>query len=355
MRVNPAGLKTGRSIFVGRPGRSIFSSAGLKTGRSIFVGKTGRSIFSSAGLKTGRSIGLAVLMMAVGAAAVSPDALPDAQDRAPERIISLVPAATEMLFAFGAGEQVVGVSSFARYPPEAREKTSVGALVDPDVERILSLRPDLVVVYGTQSDLIARLSRADVPLFTYAHASLSDVTETMRQLGARIGREAEAARTVEGIEAAIEDVRQRVAGRPRPRTALVIGREPDVLRGIYVSAGFGFMHDMLEAAGGADAFGDVMRQSLQVSAEMMLARRPEVILETHPPEGWTPARLARERQVWNVLAAIPAVQSGRVHILADDVLLVPGPRVAEGIRLMAETLHPEAFRSNLSPFSARQD
>jgi iron complex transport system substrate-binding protein len=265
------------------------------------------------------------------------------QQQAPQRIISLVPAVTEMLFAFGADDQVVGVSSFARYPPEAREKANVGALVDPDVERILSLRPDLVVVYGTQSDLIARLTRANVPLFNYAHADLSDVTETMRALGRRIGREVEAERTVAGIEAAIEDVRRRVAGRPRPKTALVIGREPNALRGIYVSGGYGFMHDMLEVAGGTDAFGDVMRQSLQVSAEMVLARAPDVILETHPPEGWTPDRRTRELQVWNVLPAIPAVRSGRVYILADDVLLVPGPRVAQGIRLMAETLHPEAF------------
>jgi iron complex transport system substrate-binding protein len=125
----------------------------------------------------------------------------------------------------------------------------------------------------------------------------------------------------------------------------VIGREPNALRGIYVSAGFGFMHDMLELAGGADAFGDVIRQSLQVSAEVMLARAPDVILETRPPEGWTPERLDRERQVWNALPAVPAVRTGRVYILADDALLVPGPRIAQGIRLMAETLHPEAFRA----------
>jgi iron complex transport system substrate-binding protein len=276
-----------------------------------------------------------VLVLVVGATA---------QQAAPQRIISLVPAVTEMLFAFGAGDQVVGVSSFERYPPEAREKTSVGALVDPDVERILALRPDLVVVYGTQSDLIARLTRANVPLFRYAHADLSDVTDTMRLVGARVGREDEAARVIAGIEGAIEDVRRRVAGRPRPRTALVIGREPNALRGIYVSAGFGFMHDMLEIAGGADAFADINRQSLQVSAEMMLARAPAVIVEAHPPEGWTPERLAREREVWSALTAIPAVRDGRVHILTDDRVLVPGPRLAQGIRLLAQTLHPEAFR-----------
>ncbi|HUF46697.1 MAG TPA: helical backbone metal receptor [Vicinamibacterales bacterium] len=262
-----------------------------------------------------------------------------ARDQHPQRIISLVPAVTEMLFAIGAGDQVIGISSFDRYPPEALTRTRLGALVDPDVERILSLRPDLVVVYGTQDDLIARLSRADIALFSYEHAGLADITATIRRLGDRIGRRDEALRVVADIDAGIEAVRRRMAGRPRPRTVLVFEREPGSLRGMFASAGHGFLHDMLDVAGGENIFGDVDRQSLQVSMEVLLARAPDVVIELQPAGDWTPERLARERALWNTLSGLPAVRHNRVHILVNSALPVPGPRVLQGIRLLADALH----------------
>jgi iron complex transport system substrate-binding protein len=262
-----------------------------------------------------------------------------AQSRTYSRIVSLVPAVTEMLFAMGAGDRVVGVSSFDRFPPEALQKPRVGGLVDPDLERILSLAPDLVVTYGTQSELIDRLRRSRIDIFDYAHAGLADVTATIRTLGARIGDAEAGARLAATIERDLAQIQQRVAGRPRPRTAVIIGRELGALRGLHASAGVGFLHDMLELAGGADVFADVARQSLQVSIELLLARAPDVILELHPPEGWTPDRVARERDVWRALPSLPAVRTGRIHVLADHRLIVPGPRVAEGVRLIAEALH----------------
>src|SRR3954454_20884870 len=112
---------------------------------------------------------------------------------APQRIISLIPPVTETLFAVGAGPQVVAVSSFDNYPPEATRLQRVGALLDPDVERILSLRPDLVVVYASQVDLCAQLERAHIPTYVYSHAGLADVTSTIREVGARVGHGAVAA------------------------------------------------------------------------------------------------------------------------------------------------------------------
>jgi iron complex transport system substrate-binding protein len=268
----------------------------------------------------------------------------------PQRIISVIPAVTEMLFAMGAGDQVVGVSSYDKYPPEVAKRARVGALLDPDVERILTLKPDLVVVYGTQQEFIARLDRAGIPRFDYQHAGLADITQTIRRLGQRIGRGSEAEKLASTIERDVEAIRKQVAGRPRPKTVLLFDREPGGLRGMYASAGFGFMHDMLEIAGGDDAFSDMRRQSLQLSAELLLARAPEVIVEVQTSEGWPPDRIARELAVWKTLPALPAVRTGRVHIVADDRLSIPGPRVAEGIRLLARVLHPAVFGGKTSAF-----
>jgi iron complex transport system substrate-binding protein len=143
----------------------------------------------------------------------------DAQTR-PQRIVSIVPSVTEMLFAMGAGPRVVGVGNFDRYPPEALTRAKVGGLIDPDVERIISLKPDLVVVYGTQMDLRTQMERASIPIFLYQHAGLSDITSTIRELGERIGSVKEGTALANQIEADVADVKRRVAGRPRPRTLL---------------------------------------------------------------------------------------------------------------------------------------
>jgi cobalamin transport system substrate-binding protein len=244
-----------------------------------------------------------------------------------------------MLFAIGAGAEVVGVSSYDTFPPEVTTRAKVGALVDPDFERILSLKPDLVVVYGTQQEFIGRLERVRIPVFHYQHAGLADVTTTMVQLGERIGRAADGRRVAQQIERDLSEVRSSVAGRARPRTILLFGREPGALRSMYASAGIGFMHDLLELAGGIDVLSDVKRQSLQVSTEVLLRRAPEVVIEVHPSGDWPASRVAREIEVWRALAALPAVRTGRIHILADDRLVTPGPRVAEAARLLAGALH----------------
>lgn len=260
----------------------------------------------------------------------------------PTRIVSLVPAVTEILFAIGAGNEVVGVSSFDNYPPEAKSRPRVGALIDPDFERILSLRPELVVVYGSQTDLIARLERARIPLFRYEHAGLADITLTIRQIGKRIERVPAAEALASRIELDLEAIRKSVAGKPRPRTVLLFDREPGTLRGIFASGGIGFMHDMLIVAGGQDVFDDVKRQSLQATTEILLARAPEVIIEVQAWADWPPERIARERAAWSGLPSLPAVKNGRVHFIRDDRLVVPGPRVAEAVRLLADALHARA-------------
>ena len=263
-----------------------------------------------------------------------------AVQRAPSRVISLVPAVTEMLFAIGAGDAVIAVSSYDTFPPEVKSRPKVGALVDPDFERMLSLRPDLVIVYGSQTDLMSRLDRARISYFEYAHAGLPDITQTIRAVGERVGRGPSANGLADRIERELEEIRRSVAGRPRPKAVLLFGREPGSLRNVYASAGVGFMHDMLELAGGTDIFGDIRRQNVQATTEMLLARAPDVIIEVHPAAGWTPARIKTEMNAWRGLPGLPAVKSGRIHILADDRLMVPGPRIVEAARLLRSFLHP---------------
>jgi len=256
----------------------------------------------------------------------------------PSRIISLVPGATEMLFAIGAGPRMVAVSSYDKEPPEVTSLPRVGALIDPDVERILSLKPDLIVVYGSQHDLAQQMGRAGIAHFSYVHGGLPDIFRTIRELSARTGDMEQGERVVKGIEATLADVAKRVAGRPRPKTMIVFGREPGALRNVYASGGYGFLHDVLAIAGGDDVFSDVKRESVQASTELILTRAPEVIVELRADDESAP-----DPAVWQTLASVPAVRNNRIVLLTGSDLVTAGPRIGQATLRLAKALHPEAF------------
>lgn len=255
-----------------------------------------------------------------------------------------MPALTEMLFAVGAGRQVVGVSSYDDFPPEVKLLPRVGALLDPDAERILSLKPDLVIVYGSQTGLERQFARAGIRIYSYRHAGVNNTLQTIRDMGAVSGHAREAEVVARGLRSQLDAIRARVRGRPRPRTMLVVGREPMTLREVFASGGVGFLHDLLDAAGGENVFSDVKREAVQPSSETMLVRAPEVIIELRPDPSPAAAIVQKERDAWELLASIPAVRSGRVHLLYDSALMAPGPRLARTAETFARVLHPEAFK-----------
>jgi iron complex transport system substrate-binding protein len=236
------------------------------------------------------------------------------------------------------------VGTYDRYPPEVDRLPRLGGLLDPNIEQLIAIRPDLVIVYSTQTELRRQLERAGIPMWDYSTKGLADITETLRALGARIGMPAEGNARAADIDARLQAVRARVAGLPRPKTLLIFGREPGSLRGINASGGYGFLHDLVELAGGVDVLGDTKQAAVSMSSEMVLARAPEVIIELHYGEAWPPAKIESERRVWSALPSVPAVRSGRVTLLTGDEFVVPGPRVPLAAERLAAILHPEPGR-----------
>ena len=276
-------------------------------------------------------------------AAQTPRPLDAARDR-PERIVSLVPAVPEMIFAMGDGARVAAVSNYDNFPAEAARLPKVGGLLDPSVERILAARPDLVVVYATQKELIERLDRARIPYFNYQHKALPDIMTTIRALGTRIGSAARAEALASGMDRSLAEIRAKTAGLPHPATLLVFERDRASLRNVYASGGYGFLHDMLEIAGGRNVFANVNQQAVQASTEMLISSKPEVIIELIYGDSLKNADIAAELRAWDALASVPAVRTHRVSALTGDEFVVPGPRVVDATRRLAQTLHPDAFR-----------
>jgi iron complex transport system substrate-binding protein len=281
-----------------------------------------------------RRLGMLAAVLVVAAAG--------AGHAATSRIISVIPATTEMLYAMGAGDRLVAAGSYDHYPPEVERLPRVGALLDPNVERILALTPDLVVLYGTQTGLRTQLDRAHIPYYSYTHKDLPDIFATIRALGTRVGMEANANALAARLETQLAGIRAKTAGAPRPRTLLVFGRERGSLRSIDASGGIGFLHDMLELAGGVDLLDDIKRQSVMMTTEMVLARAPDVIIQLRYSPDATDSD--SDMRAWDALASVPAVRNHRVYLLQGEEFVVPGPRVAQATERLARTLHPEVFK-----------
>lgn len=255
----------------------------------------------------------------------------------PERIISLVPAVTEMLFVLGAEDRVVGVTDFDSYPGAVLEIPRVGALLDPNVERIFELSPDLVVTYGSQTRLAARLGSVGVDTFPFVTGSIEDMLQSLETLGDLIGASNAGRRAAREIRDSLEETRAQFSGN-RPKVLIAHSRDAGMIGGFYTEGEPSYLNELVEIAGGKNLFGDVNVTSFQPSLEEVLERGPEVIIELLPSSAKAPNNIRQRMEDWNAFQSLPAVRNGRVHVLADDYLLLVGPRLHLVAQRLAEAI-----------------
>ena len=261
----------------------------------------------------------------------------------PRRIISLIPAVTEMIFAMGDGARIVGVSNYDRFPPEVERIKKVGGLLDPDVEGIIALKPDLVIVYATQKELIQRLDRAHIPYFNYEHRALPDIITTIRAVGTRIGSAARGDAVALEMERSLAAIRASTSPCPSNHHAGVRPRSVDAAN-VYASGGYGSFTTCSKSPAVAMCSKTSSGSRCRRAPRMILTRRPDVIIDLKYGDSAKTIDIPRELEAWSALASVPAVKNRRVTILVGDEFVVPGPRVVVGTRKLAATLHPETIR-----------
>jgi iron complex transport system substrate-binding protein len=249
-----------------------------------------------------------------------------------ERIVSLAPSVTEILFALGAGDRVVGVTSYCDYPSEARSKESVGDTLKPNVERIVALKADLVIV-STASQVesfVQKLEALGIPVYVTNPRSIEGVLESISAIGAIIGVADAARQLTDKLRGRIALISSRLADRTPPSVFVILGTEPLITAGAS-----SFINDLVNRAGGRSISADVSGDYPQYSLETAIAKEPEIIL-LQAGGNVLPERLKQT----------PAARAGRVYRMDDDLLLRPGPRIVDGLEQMAAKIHPDAF--NLS-------
>ncbi len=253
----------------------------------------------------------------------------------PQRIVSLVPGATEVLFEIGAGERVAGVSNFDHWPAEVEELPRVGGLIDPDLEAILALRPDLAIIDPSQGSLRRQLTASGIATYEYATADVGDLLGNMLEMGSLLDLSDSAARSADRVRADLDAVRARYASDEPPSVLVVFGRRDGSFAELWVNGGVGFLQELTTIAGARNVFDDVARPGFKAGLEAVIARVPDVVVELRSDgQNAVPAQvLAAE---WRTL---PGFSGVRVVTLAAAWMLVPGPRVAEAARELGARLH----------------
>ncbi len=262
-------------------------------------------------------------------------------ERIPKRIITIAPNAAEIICALGACDRIVGASKYCVYPPELKHKPLVGGFIDPDLEKIITLRPDLVVLRGRSEAIESLCRRHGIDLYRDDTETLADITRTVLDLGNRLGLTEEADSLAKKMHDQLAAIRRRVAGRKKPRVFLTTMRQPDRLADLLTAGRGMFLGELVEVAGGVNVFGDLDLRYPQVSLEAILAKRPEVIIELMPEVTMTPALDRQMRHQWAKYSAIPAIAQGRLHFITDNNSLIPSPRIVGVIEKISRILHPE--------------
>ena len=251
---------------------------------------------------------------------------------APQKIVSLAPSVTEILFAIGAGSRVVGVQDFSTYPPEAAALPKVGGF-PLNYELIASLQPDLCIGADiTSADDIAKLEGLGVKVMVVNRTDLEGIFTNVELVGKAVGAEKAANELAASLRADLKALQERLkSATTKPRVFVELDET------LYTVAPGSFIHPLIEMAGGANIAADSTNPYPQFSAEQVIAKDPEVILLTDAAYGVT-ADQVKARPGWDKIAA---VKNGAVYPMDGDIISRPGPRILDGLKALAALIHPE--------------
>lgn len=253
--------------------------------------------------------------------------------KAPTRIVSLAPSVTEILFAIGAGAQVVGVTQFCDFPPEAVQKPKVG-YANPNLESLVALQPDLIISPQefVKPDVLGKLEQLKIPVFILADRSIEDIFSHIQTLGRMLDHSTEAVALGMDLRQQIARIKTQAQGQPPVRVLYVLNSQP------LITVGPGsFIDQLIGLVGGVNIAAKSATPYPRLSMEAVLQEDPEVLVF---PIGKAEGISENEQQAWRQWTTLTAVKQGRLRQIPADLLNRPGPRIGKGLELLASILHP---------------
>jgi iron complex transport system substrate-binding protein len=259
----------------------------------------------------------------------------------PSRIVSMAPGITETLFALGLGERVVGVTRFCTFPAEVAELPRAGGHLDPNLEAILRLRPDLVVVLDEQRDLAETLDKLAVRTLIVGDDTIEQVLDTITTLGEHCNATEQATALVDSLQSRMQAIENRTTGRSRPSVLIVLDRSlgTGTIEDTFVAGRDDYFESLITMAGGRNAYRGPAIPYPVVSIEGIIRMAPDVIIDL--AAGWAGHRSEQALADWRHFLQVAAVRHNRIHALTADYATIPGPRFILLLEALAERIHAE--------------
>ncbi len=261
----------------------------------------------------------------------------------PARIVSMSPNLTQIIFALGADDLLVGVDEYSVYPPAAAELPRMGSYMDPDLEALIASRPDLVLTVETDEGLGDKLKGLGIEYREFRNDTVLDVLESIESLGWLLNKKDKAEELSDDFLNASVEIRHALDGTERTRVALVVGRNTGRLQDIFVVGSGSFLSELLEFAGGENVFADQAVSYPQVGVESLIGADPDVIIDSTLAKGASEEEFVKLKEDWNSLAGLKAVRNGKIIVAREGWFQIPGAYMGSTIRLFAHWLHPDVF------------
>jgi iron complex transport system substrate-binding protein len=243
----------------------------------------------------------------------------------PQRVISMSPNFTEIVYDIGAQDQLIGVTNFCKFPPEAQKKEKIGGFLNPSFEKIVSLKPDLALLVPSYGRTIENFKKLNIPVLVQDNSTIQDVLDTYDVLGQRLGHEAQARTAKKKLEDRLDAVRQKAGARQPVSILFVVGHTIGGLQQIYAAGNDSFVGEIIALAGGENILAGTKIAFPLVSKEQLIKRDPEVIVDSMPSDEATGDTIEKAKVAWGQLPSLRAVRNHHVYFLKQDEYLIPGP------------------------------
>lgn len=253
------------------------------------------------------------------------------------------PNLTQIIFALGAEDKLVGVDDYSVYPPAAEDLPKVGNYLDPDLEALLAVEPDIVLVVDTDERMAGMLTGLGLRYENFGNDRIEEILESIERLGELTGKEERAAELIDNFEEAKREISGAVEELQEVRVALVVGRNTGRLQDIYVAGSKNFLGELIGIAGGENVFAGETLAWPQVGVEAIVGADPDVIIDSTLSKGASEEEFQELRNDWNELPSLRAVQNNRIIVPREGWFQIPGAYLDSTLQLVAHWLHPEIF------------
>jgi iron complex transport system substrate-binding protein len=271
------------------------------------------------------------------------------------RIISTSPSITEILFELGLKDRVIAVTNFCKYPKEACQRPSIGGMLNPNMEKVVSLTPDLIIYQSGNQRLRNNAKNVGVQTLEVRMGNLEEIFESINKLGVALNCQEQANKLTLKLTTGIAFYQERLKDLPQKEVLLLLGDSSDPARDLYAAGPGTFLNELLILSGGKNIIRDSPARYPKLSKEHIIEKSPEIIIEAGPKSNLSQQEIDLRIKEWKRFPTIEAVKKNQIYFIGADYILIPGPRLLKIIERFSKVIHPSLFADQIKKTSIEKN